>query len=82
MSASIRVAVYQARTAKSAKTGNDYIYQQVEIQQSPERPNAQFRRFYKSMDDALEPGLYDAKVAFYIKDNQLTPTFFEFKKAV
>lgn len=82
MSATIRVAVYQARTAKSAKTGNDYIYQQVELQQSPERPNAQFRRFYKTMDDALAPGLYDARVAFYLKDNVLTPTFFDFKAAV
>ncbi len=81
MSAIVRVAVYQARVAKSAKTGNDYVYQQVEIQQSPERPNAQFRRFAKSIDEALTPGLYDCRVSFYVKDFALVPSFNDYTKA-
>lgn len=80
MTATIRVAVYPARVAKSKKSGNDYVYQQVEIQQSPERPNAQFRRFVKSLDEALEPGVYDCRVSFYVKDYELVPSFFDFVK--
>jgi hypothetical protein len=76
----IRVAVYQARTATSKKSGNEYVYQQIEIQQSPERPNAQFRRFAKSIAEALEPGLYDCKVSFYVKNYELVPSFSDFVK--
>lgn len=75
----IQVVAYQARTAKSAKTGKDYTYQLVEIQQSPSRPNVSFRRFAKSEAEALAPGVYTADISFYIKDNELVPLFTNFQ---
>lgn len=81
MSATLRVAVYQARSAKSKKTGNDYVYQQIEIQQAPAQPNAQFRRFAKSIDEALAPGVYTCKVSFYVKNYELVSSFSDFQKA-
>lgn len=75
----LNVVVYEARTAHSNKTGKDYAYQIVEIQQSPERPNAQLRRFYRDLGEALKPGQYTCKVGFYEKDGALTQTFYDFE---
>ena len=71
----LKIVAYKASTAKSAKTGKDYVSQTVEIQQSPERPNVSFRRFYKTEADALQPGTYSCKVSFYLKGMDLVPSF-------
>lgn len=75
----LKIVAYEARTSKSAKTGKDYVSQTVEIQQSPERPNVSFRRFYKTEADALKPGEYTCKVSFYLKGVELLPTFYDFQ---
>lgn len=74
----LNVVAYQANTRKSAKTGKDYTSQQLEIQQSPARPNVTILRFAKSEAEALKPGSYTAKVSFYLKDNELTPSLYDF----
>ena len=75
----LKIVAYEARTSKSAKTGKDYTYQTIEIQQSPERPNVSFRRFYKTEADALKPGEYVCKASFYLKGVELLPSFYDFQ---
>lgn len=74
----LTIVAYAVRSAKS-KAGNDYWYQVIEVQQSPERPNASMRRIYNSEDRALAPGTYKAKVSFYLKGYELLPSFYDFQ---
>jgi hypothetical protein len=75
----LKIVAYAARTARSEKTGKDYVSQTIEIVQSPERPNVTMRRFAKTEADALKPGQYTCKVSFFNKGLDLSQSFYDFQ---
>lgn len=62
----ITIVAYPARTGTS-KAGKAYASQQLEVVQSPARPNVTLRRWLKAdASDALAPGSYTASLRFRI----------------
>lgn len=74
------VFVFAAQTATS-KAGKAYTFQQIQIVQSPRRPDVMSRHFVNSEADALEPGKYEADIYFRDTPTGLRPIFENFVKA-
>lgn len=64
-----------------SKAGKPYFFQQVQIVQSPRRPDVMTRHFVNSEAEALEPGKYEADVYFRDSAAGLRPGFENFVKA-
>lgn len=73
------VFVFAAQSATS-KAGKPYSYQQVQIVQSPKRPDVMSRHFIADEAESLEPGKYNVDIYFRDTPTGLRPVFENFKK--
>lgn len=63
----------------TSKAGKSYVYQQVQIVQSPRRPDVMTRHFANSEAEALAPGKYEVDIYFRDTPTGLRPVFENFK---
>ncbi len=72
------VFVFASQTATS-KAGKPYAYQQIQIVQSPKRPDVMSRHFVNSEAEALAPGKYTVDIYFRDTPTGLRPVFENFQ---
>lgn len=75
----LTVFVFAVQSAVS-KAGKPYSFHQVQIVQSPARPDVMSRHFVNNESEALEPGRYECSVYFRDTPTGLRPVFENFSK--
>lgn len=74
----MKVFVFQSQNSIS-KAGKPYIFQPVQIVQSPKHPDVMSRRFVATEAEVLKPGTYECEFHFRDTPTGLRPVFENFK---